>query len=72
MSRDTSPEHSPATIALVDDLLANFAAFDHAVARADLSRASRAELHQLIAALDAVEAALDPIVAAVAATKGAS
>jgi hypothetical protein len=64
MDDDASLPHDPATAALVNDLLANFAAFDRAVSRADPTRATRAELHQLIAALGAVEAALDPIVAA--------
>jgi len=67
MAHDISPEHSPST-ALVDDLLATVASFDHAVSRADLTRATVAELHQLIAAVDAADAALTPLVAAVAAS----
>ena len=72
MTTDASPEHAPMTVALVNALVAQLSAFGRAVSRAELRRATVAELHQLIAALDAVEAALDPLVATADAANAAS
>jgi hypothetical protein len=72
VSRDTPPEPVPANADVVDAFFRDLDALVVALDRADVSRATVSEMHRLLALLDSVGDALDPVVAAINAANGAS